>query len=263
MDLLEVKDLSISFGGLKAVQNVSFHVPQGKIVSVIGPNGAGKTTIFNMLTGFYRPDEGSIRMGGEEMVGKKSYEFIRYGIARTFQNIRLYPQMTVLENVLIGNQCRMDCNIWHSMFHTKKKKESERRAFEKAMETLQEINLLQYVDERCANLPYGKQKVLEIARALMSNPKLLFLDEPAAGLNPQETGELSAFITSLIEKGHTIVLIEHDLRLVMGISDYVYVIDHGIKIAEGSPSEVQKNEAVITAYIGKGGARNVTGNRKT
>lgn len=259
MNLLEVKDLSISFGGLKAVQKVSFQVPQGKIISVIGPNGAGKTTIFNMLTGFYRPDEGSIRMGGEEMAGKKSHEFIRHGIARTFQNIRLYPQMTVMENVLIGSQCRIDCNIWHSMFNTKKKKESERQALEKAAETLKEINLLRDADERCANLPYGKQKLLEIARALMSEPKLLFLDEPAAGLNPQETGELSEFIKSLIAKGHTVVLIEHDLKLVMGISDYVNVIDHGIRIAEGTPPEVQKNPEVITAYIGKGGGRNVAG----
>lgn len=263
MNLLEVKDLSISFGGLKAVQNVSFDVPQGKIVSVIGPNGAGKTTIFNMLTGFYLPDEGSIRLEGQEMVGNKSYEFIQHGIARTFQNIRLYPQMTVLENVLIGNQCRIDCSLWHSIFNTGKKKESEKRALEKARVALEEIHLLAYADERCANLPYGKQKVLEIARALMSDPKLLFLDEPAAGLNPQETGELSNYIRSLIGKGYTVVLIEHDLKLVMGISDYVNVIDHGIKIAEGRPSEVQKNPEVITAYIGKGGARNAAGSKKS
>lgn len=255
MELLEVTDLSISFGGLKAVQNVSFHVPKGKIVSVIGPNGAGKTTIFNMLTGFYTPDAGSIRLDGVEMTGKKAHEFIEYGIARTFQNIRLYGQLTVLENVLIGYQCRMKQSLWDGIFHTKQLRRTEAEALVRARKALDEIHLLSYENEQCTNLPYGKQKVLEIARALMSEPKLLFLDEPAAGLNPQETQELSGYILELAGKGFTIVLIEHDLRLVMGISDYVYVIDHGIRIAEGIPSQVQQNPEVIAAYIGKGGER--------
>ena len=191
----------------RQVQDVSFRVPKGKIVSVIGPNGAGKTTIFNMLTGFYRPDAGSILLDGEEMVGKKSYEFISCGIARTFQNIRLYPQLTVLENVLIGYQCRLEQTLWDALFCTPRKRRTEAEALERARAALDEIHLLQYENERCVNLPYGKQKVLEIARALMSQPKLLFLDEPAAGLNPQETQELSHYIRSLTGKGFTVCLL--------------------------------------------------------
>ena len=252
MKLLDVNNLSISFGGLKAVNDVSFSVEKGSITSLIGPNGAGKTTIFNMLTGFYTPDRGSIIFDGENMEGKKSYEFIEYGIARTFQNIRLYAQMSVIENVLIGYQCKMNTGFFSCLFNTKKKRAIEKEAYDKAIVLLSQIGLQDKADEKCTNLPYGKQKILEIARALMSDPKLLFLDEPAAGLNPQESEELSDFIKTLVEKGFTVVLIEHDLKLVMNVSDYVYVVYHGIKIAEGIPSEVQKNEAVITAYIGRG-----------
>ena len=250
MNLLEVNGLSISFGGLKAVQDVSFNVPQGKIVSVIGPNGAGKTTIFNMLTGFYLPDRGSIRLDGMEMVGKKSYEFISCGIARTFQNIRLYTQMSVLENVLIGYQCRMQQSLWDGLFNTPQKRRTEAQALEKARAALEGINLLQYENERCVNLPYGKQKVLEIARALMSEPKLLMLDEPSMGLAPILVEQIFDIIRELHAAGTTILLVEQNAQAALSVADRAYVLETGKISLTGTGAELMASDAVRKAYLG-------------
>lgn len=259
MSLLEVTGISKSFGGLAAVSEMSFQVEEGQIVSIIGPNGAGKTTVFNLLTGFYTCDEGSILFDGEEISNLPPARYVEKKLTRTFQNLKLFPTMTVLENVLIGYQSCIKYGWLDAIFNTRKKQEEEREAREKAMEILKSIDMERYAMEKCCNLPYGVQKQMEIARAMVSGPKLLLLDEPAAGLNPQETEQLAGFIKSLPEKGYSVLLIEHDMGLVMTISDYIYVMDYGKLIAQGIPQVVQKNELVIEAYIGKGGARHVAG----
>ena len=251
MAMLEVTSLGISFGGLRAVDELSMKIEKGGLVGLIGPNGAGKTTAFNMLTGVYRPTDGGIRLDGQNLIGKKPHEICKLGVARTFQNIRLFSQLSVLDNVKTGLHNQITYSFAESMFHLGSYRKKEKQMDEKAMELLSVFGLENVADYRAANLPYGKQRKLEIARALATEPKLLLLDEPAAGMNPQETLELAAFIHELRDKYDlTIFLIEHHMDLVMRISDYIYVIDFGSEIAQGVPQEIQNNQHVIDAYLG-------------
>ena len=258
--LLEVQNLSKSFGGLAAVKDMSLCVEEGKIVSLIGPNGAGKTTVFNLLTGFYTYDTGSVVFKGQNVGNRKPNEYVKFGMIRTFQNVRLYSKLTVLENVLIGAQSKIHYSPLDIIFNTKKKKLAEKKAREEAMALLEDLGMEKYANITCENLPYGQQKKIEIVRAMSSSPQLLLFDEPAAGLNDQETAELSEFIQSLIPRGYTVLLIEHDMNLVMQISDYVYVMNYGHLLAEGKPEEIMGNQEVIEAYIGKRGVKNAAAN---
>ncbi|HIU87592.1 MAG TPA: ABC transporter ATP-binding protein [Candidatus Avilachnospira avistercoris] len=253
--LLEVNGITKVFGGLTAVENVEFKVGQGEIVSIIGPNGAGKTTIFNMLTGVYKVNAGTIVFEGKEIQNKAPREIVKAGIARTFQNIRLFPTMRVIENVLVGEHININYNFLDLLFKTKKYKSEEKAAHERAISLLNELELGDEINNYAKNLPYGMQRKLEIARAIATNAKLVILDEPAAGMNPQESEELKNFILKLRDRGITILLIEHDMNVVMDISDRIYVIDHGRKIAEGYPKDIATNERVITAYLGSGGVK--------
>ena len=251
MALLEVTDLGISFGGLRAVDELNMKIEKGALVGMIGPNGAGKTTVFNMLTGVYRPTDGGIRLNGENVVGKKPFEINKMGIARTFQNIRLFGKLSVLDNVKLGFHNDVKYSLVETLFHVGRYRKKEKRMDQKAMEILKVFDLDQEWDVKAANLPYGKQRKLEIARALATEPTLLLLDEPAAGMNPNETAELMDTI-QLVRKQFdvTVLLIEHDMKLVSGICEYLYVLNFGRLLAEGTPSEVLSNPEVITAYLG-------------
>jgi branched-chain amino acid transport system ATP-binding protein len=248
--LLEVKNLTMEFGGVVALKEVNLHVSAGEIAALIGPNGAGKTTVFNVVTGYYQPTKGEVLLNSQSLLGLKSNKIARLGLARTFQNIRLFGDMTALENVMTGADARNKVGLIGSIFGTSTSRQDEKLSHSRAAELLNFMGISHRSGQLARNLPYGDQRRLEIARALALEPKVLLLDEPAAGFNPQEKVELGELIKKIRDAGFAVLLIEHDMSLVMKISDRVSVLDFGQKIAEGTPSEIQSNQKVIDAYLG-------------
>jgi len=250
MSLLQVKDLSIHFGGVKAVQNVDFTIDAGIVYSVIGPNGAGKTTLFNLITGVYKPTTGEIKLDGEAIHGKSPNELARRGVARTFQNLQICMNMSAIENVMVGAHLRLDRNLVKAALRFPGLKARDRELRAEAAELMAFVGLGQYVEARADAMSYGALKRLEIARALAMKPRLIFLDEPAAGLNPKETIEVDHLVRKIADSGVTVVLVEHDMKMVMNLSDRILVLNYGKKLAEGSGEEIRKNPDVIAAYLG-------------
>lgn len=251
-ELLKVDNVSMVFGGLRAVSNLSMHIDEGELIGLIGPNGAGKTTAFNMITGVYAPTEGKVYFNGQQSSGKKSYQVTQMGMARTFQNIRLFSELSVIDNVKIAYNMHVTYNLADAIVRDGKYLSEEEFITQKALDLLKIFHLEEEAHEVAKNLPYGKQRRLEIARALATEPKLLLLDEPAAGMNPQETKELMEMIRWIRKEFNlSILLIEHDMGLVMGVCERIYVLEYGMKIAEGTPDEIKHNKRVIEAYLGE------------
>jgi branched-chain amino acid transport system ATP-binding protein len=250
MALLEVQDLSIHFGGVKAVQNVSFSIDAGIVYAVIGPNGAGKTTLFNLITGIYTPTSGSITLDGQSITGKSPDVLAQRGVARTFQNLQICMNMSAIENVMVGAHLRLDRNLFKAALRWPSIKARDRDLHTEAVELMRFVGLDAYTAARADSMSYGALKRLEIARALAMKPRLLFLDEPAAGLNPKETIEVDTLIRKVADTGVTVVLVEHDMKMVMNLSDRILVLDYGRKLAEGTAAEVRRNPDVIAAYLG-------------